>query len=227
MASILIAAALALAGLTYLAVMRRRASVRAAPSDPRLPGPWADVASRNERFREALAVRDRILSLVSGREDDDRFRELIAEIDRLVDRIAHHILVLEQTRAHLAAFDPERMADKEADLRHRLSKTSDPDAQRLIEASLAQLEHQERMSRGIRARMERLWSGVEHSIIQLEAVHLDLINVSSAGVQTVQVHSIKERIRDLAEELGMDAVADDEFAHMVIEGELEELSSGI
>lgn len=185
---------------------------------------WAKLAEKSERFRETLQVREWIVSLVVGQEQDSRFAELLEEVDCLIDRIAHNLRVLEQTETHLAAFDPAHLADKEADLRHRQDRAQDEDARRFIGASLYQLERQRSTRKAIRARAERLFSSVDHSLIQLQAVHLDLINVVSAGIHSGagQLVIIKERIRDLGEELGMGAMENDEFASLLISDEVGE-----
>lgn len=185
---------------------------------------WAALAAGSPRFAEALAVRARIMALVEAQADSEapRYGELRAEVDRLTERMAHNLRVMRQLETHLAAFNPTRIEQRKEALRGRLAQARDADARRLIESSLSQLDEQVSTREAIQARGERLLSSVEHSTIQLEAVHLDLINVLSAGVQSDsgQVARIKERIRDLAEEMGMDAEQNDELAHIMLEDQI-------
>ncbi len=208
---------------------RRREEEEGAGGSPR-PGsvpvkpPWAKLARRSPRFAEALAVRERIVTLVQAQQDSDapRYGDLLSEVDRLTERMASNLNVMHQLETHLAAFDPVRIGRRKEALGQRLAQARDADAKRLLEASLAQLDEQMQTRDSIQARGERLLSTIDHSVIQLEAVHLDLINVLSAGVQSDsgQVAHIKERIRDLAEEMGMDADQNDELAHLVIEDQI-------
>ncbi len=198
---------------------------RPPPPDPAgLPPGWRELGERDPRFAEALQTRARILSLVTSQREasDGRYADLLSEVDRLVGRIASNLEVLAQTERHLAAFDPAQLQARGAALRTRLEASHDTDARRLIEASLHEIEEQAALRDGIVARSERLASGVEHSSLQLAAVHLDLINVLSAGAQSEagQLATIKERIRSLAEDLNHGALEQDEFARLVLDEEL-------
>ncbi|MBM4318698.1 MAG: hypothetical protein FJ125_01755 [Deltaproteobacteria bacterium] len=188
---------------------------------------WRVLFDKSARFAEALELRNRIHGLVAQQRQrrgegvplDDRHAELLEGVDTLLDRIAHHLSVLDQTETHLATYDAVRHGEKEEELRSRLIRAEDGDARVLLQASLNQLERQRAMRAAIRARGERLLSGVDHTIIQLQAVHLDLIDVFSAGAQSDdgQLVVLRQRLRQLAEELGRGAQENDEFARLLLE----------
>ncbi|MDY0059244.1 MAG: hypothetical protein RBU45_05490 [Myxococcota bacterium] len=187
-------------------------------------GRWRELAAQHPRFGEALAVRDGIRTLLGacGEEDrDPRLVELAEKVDLLLERIAAHLTVLAQVDLQLVSFEPARLQERADELLQRRAQAGDDDTRRLLSASLHEVERQLHLRDQVRIRRERLLSSVEHTVLQLQAVHLDLVNVFSAGTQrdAGQIQLLRKRVSGLLEELGRTAEEAEEFARLHLEEE--------